>query len=158
MVAWAGVLPDLDGLTLLAYPFDQGEAYSRYHHLLTHSIWAALVVSALFAWLAQKGQRTRVLMLAFLAFHLHLLCDLLGSGRFWPIFYFYPLNDTMISPFSFGWELNGWQNQVIGLVTIATILVLSPRLGRTFFEMISAKWDAIAVGVFRKWAGMKTQA
>lgn len=43
LVAWSGVAPDLDALSLLAGP----AAYSQYHHVLTHGLLAAFVGTAL---------------------------------------------------------------------------------------------------------------
>ena len=96
LVAWAGLAPDLDGLTLVA-----GEmAYGRWHHVLTHGLVAALLVTGMVACVAQ--QRTKAAILALVAFHLHLLCDLLGSGAQWGIVYLYPVSDyETFAPF--GW-------------------------------------------------------
>ncbi len=38
LIAWAGVLPDLDALTI----FKGYDYYSPYHHVVTHGIVAAL--------------------------------------------------------------------------------------------------------------------
>jgi len=63
---------------------------------------------------ALAKQRLLVGALSFVAFHLHLLCDLAGSGPGWPIWYLYPLslNETM---WSGQWNLASWQNSLIGL-------------------------------------------
>ena len=42
LVTWAGVLPDLDALSLLG----GARAFSEYHHLVTHGVVAAVVVTA----------------------------------------------------------------------------------------------------------------
>ena len=83
-MACAGIAPDLDGLSVLL----GGNAYGRYHHLLTHGYPAAIAVTVLCAALAKS--RAVVAALALASFHLHLLCDLAGSGPGWPIYYFWP--------------------------------------------------------------------
>src|SRR5688572_3911545 len=79
LVVCAGLAPDLDGLTLLAGE----EWYGRYHHVLFHGYVGALITTAVCAALAR--QRAWVAGLSLAAFHLHLLCDLAGSGPGWPI-------------------------------------------------------------------------
>lgn len=74
LVTWAGVLPDLDAVSLL---FGAG-AYSTYHHVITHGIVAAVVIAAV--WYALARERMETVLLSLVAFHLHLLCDLVGSG------------------------------------------------------------------------------
>ena len=86
LVAWSGVAPDLDALSLVA----GAGAYSQYHHVLSHGIVAAVVGTAIWTGLARR--RLKVMLLSLVAFHLHLVCDLLGSGRDWPIVYFIPFS------------------------------------------------------------------
>jgi hypothetical protein len=148
LVALAGVMPDADGLGLLLYPWDGGAAYGQWHHLVGHTIFAAVGTALLCA--AVGVSRARTALLGFFAFHLHLLCDLLGSGAGWPIAYLWPASDRWVQPFSFGWELSSWQNGVIGtLATLACFATALP-LGRTLFEVLSAKLDATAVQLVRR--------
>ena len=138
----AGLLPDVDGLTLLA-----GEdAYARWHHLLTHGFVAAIGFSVVLA--AFATQRWKVLGLALFAFHLHLLCDLLGSGVGWPIFYFEPLDDRAVG-WSGAWELASWQNSVIGLAATLACLLCALPFRRTIVELFSLKADAQVVKTVR---------
>lgn len=59
--------------------------------------WAALKVSAalVVVVLCAAGARNRlkVAALALVTFHLHLVCDLIGAGRDWPIVYLWPLSN-----------------------------------------------------------------
>jgi len=127
LVAWAGMAPDLDGLTLLA-----GEdAYGRWHHLLTHGLAAALLFAVLASSLGRE--KLRVAMLALLAFHLHLVCDLLGSGREWGIVYFYPVSAAEYH-FTMGWPLASWQNVAITAAALAACAWIGITRGRTFLE------------------------
>jgi hypothetical protein len=151
LVTWAGVAPDLDGLTLVLYPWDHGEAYGHYHHLLTHSLPAALVMGGVAAALATPAQRGRTALLAFAAFHLHLLCDLMGSGAEWPMYYLWPFHDLLVMPFKWGWELSSWQNMVIAFLCMGAIFRQAVVHGRSIVEALSAGWDEIFCGVLRKW-------
>lgn len=149
LVTWAGVAPDLDGLTLLGGV----ESYGTWHHVLGHGIVAALLVVGAAAALARD--RLRVATLALIAFHLHLLCDFVGSGVAWGIVYWYPFSDEeYLSPIR--WDLNSWQNMA---VTVAALLLsgwLALRDGRTFAEaLMPARWDARVVETLRRRLGRR---
>lgn len=142
LVTAAGLLPDLDGLTLAL-----GEdAYARWHHLLTHGAIAAVAISGILAALA--NERGKVLLLALAAFHLHLVCDILGSGVGWPIFYLEPFASNAIG-WSGGWELASWQNSTIGMAATLLCLACALRYGRTIVELFSLKADAAVVKTIR---------
>jgi inner membrane protein len=142
LVMAAGLAPDLDGLTLAA-----GEdAYGKWHHLLTHGVIAAVAVTAICTAFARN--RLLVAALSLVAFHLHLVCDLAGSGVGWPIFYWYPFNDSQIG-WSGGWELASWQNSVIGMAVTVACLLCALRFRRTFVEVFSLKADAKVVATIR---------
>jgi hypothetical protein len=162
LVTWAGVLPDADGLGVI--PDVVGSSisgkectfyyYQTYHHLLMHGWPAAMVVSILFALYAQ--QRPRVLLLCLLTFHLHLLCDLIGSrgptpGDLWPICYSEPLFRHPIWFWKYQWKLDGWQNQTIFVAIFSASLWLAVKRGYSFVEVINSRLDAIFVGVLQKW-------
>jgi inner membrane protein len=144
LVAWAGLAPDLDGLTLLA-----GEiAYGRWHHVLAHGLLAALLATAVVALLAQRRWITA--SLAFGAFHLHLICDLLGSGREWGIAYLWPLTAAEIT-FRHGWPLPSWQNVSITAAALGACLYTALRHGRTFAEaLLPARADRAVVAALRQ--------
>jgi inner membrane protein len=101
LVALAGILPDVDGLGL-AVDLATGtgghrgtQLYPQYHHYLLHGIFGGLLIAGLLTCFARR--RWRVLLLALLAFHLHLLCDFVGSRGpspedVWPIFYLSPFD------------------------------------------------------------------
>lgn len=152
LIAWAGVVPDLDALTALA----SIEAYARWHHVLTHGLFAAIAFSALAAALARA--RTTVFALAFAAFHLHLLCDFLGSGREWGITYLYPLSvHETFSPI--GWPLASWQNLAITAVALLACVYTSQRYGRSFLEACLPRSVDAAVGeaLRTRFAGRKSR-
>src|SRR6185369_15721062 len=92
LVTLAGVAPDLDGLGLvadIALKHQEAFLYQQYHHWLAHGLFGALLCSGLFACLGRR--RVAVFFLSLLTFHLHLLCDLVGSrgptpNDMWPIY------------------------------------------------------------------------
>lgn len=151
LVTVAGVLPDLDGLTLLAGE----EAYGKWHHVLTHGIVSALAISTVLAVFAKK--RLAVFGLALAMFHLHLFCDLLGSGPGWPIYYLWPMSLTELS-WSGQWNLASWQNSVIGLSATLAVLACALPLGRTALELFSLKVDAKVVATLRKRFGKRPRS
>jgi hypothetical protein len=142
LVVAAGMAPDLDGLGVL-YSHD---AYESYHHVLFHGIFAALLTALACGIAARRRWATGMLSLA--AFHLHLLCDIAGSGRFWPIEYFWPVSRELYG-WSHGWELLSWQNEVIGLIATVACLAAALRWRRTIVEVFSPRADARVVEAVR---------
>ncbi len=162
LVTLAGVLPDADGLGVVADVVGSwitGKEctfyyYQTYHHLLLHGWPGAICVSLLLMFFAR--QRWRVLLLCLLIFHLHLLCDLVGSrgptiGDFWPICYSEPMFRHPIWFWKGQWKLDGWQNQTIFIVLLLTSFWVAVKRGCSFVEVISSRLDAIFVGVIQKW-------
>lgn len=143
LVTAAGVLPDLDGLTLLGGE----ELYGKWHHVLTHGAVSAIAICTLLTVFAKE--RAKVFGLTLFAFHLHLLCDLAGSGPGWPISYLWPFSHAELF-WSGQWDLASWQNSVIGLVATLLCLWCAMPLGRTVVEIFSLKGDAAVVATLRK--------
>jgi inner membrane protein len=143
LVVLAGLAPDLDGLSVLAGV----ESYGRWHHVLTHGVLAALVVTLACVLLARR--RLATALLAFAAFHLHLVCDLAGSGVGWSITYLWPWSRAEWL-WSGAWELNAWPNLVIGTITALACFAAALPLGRTITEVVSARWDEAVVETIRK--------
>lgn len=127
LVAWAGMVPDLDGLTLLAGV----EMYGRWHHVLTHGFVFAVITSAACALAARE--RWRVAALAFVAFHLHIVCDLLGSGVEWTISYLYPFSGWQLAT-PYGWPLASWQNLAVTAALVVACGAVGVRRGYTASE------------------------
>jgi hypothetical protein len=162
LVTWAGVLPDADGLGVIpdvVGSWISGKEctfyyYQTYHHLLMHGWPAAMLVSIAFALYAQ--QRPRVLLLCLLTFHLHLLCDFVGSrgptiGDLWPICYSEPLFRHPIWFCKHQWKLDGWQNQSIFTMLFVTSLWVATKKSFSFVEVVSSRADKKFVGVLQKW-------
>jgi hypothetical protein len=156
IVTLAGVVPDVDGLGLLAdFARHGGNGdptwYWALHHQLAHNFTAALVFSA--AAFAFARRRVATAALAFLAFHLHLLGDLAGSrgpdGYQWPIAYLEPFSDAWQLTWSGQWLLNGWQNLGLTALLLAWTLLLAWRDGRSPLELVSPRADRAFVRALR---------
>ena len=162
LITLAGVLPDVDGFGLVvdvAKGIFSGEPttyhyYQKFHHVLGHGWPAALVLCGLLAGFAT--QRFRVFGFCLLTFHLHLLCDLVGSrgpspGDLWPICYGEPLFRHPVWFWKGQWRLDGWQNLTIFGVIFVGALWQAVRQGKSFVEVFSRKADEAFVRVLRKW-------
>src|SRR5581483_7630204 len=73
LILAAGLVPDLDALTILG-----GTAcYQEWHRLICHNVFFAAVVVGATAIASRKLATT---LLAAITFHLHLACDVIGSA------------------------------------------------------------------------------
>ena len=68
-------------------------------------------------------QRLRAAVLCLIVFHLHLLCDLIGSRGpsavdLWPIFYFGPFSKDPMWLWKGQWPLDAWPNPVFFAIAI----------------------------------------
>ena len=82
MITVAGVAPDLDGLGIVPEVLTRNTAHpllwwSEYHHVLGHNVGFGLLLTTIAFLVAMRRWSTAGLV--FLSFHLHLLCDLIGS-------------------------------------------------------------------------------
>jgi len=162
LITLAGILPDLDGAGLAvdiakavvtAQP-NTHDWYARYHHILLHGWPGAIVICGTLAIFAHR--RWQTLLLCLLTFHLHLVCDLLGSrgpttADLWPICYSEPLFRHPIWFWRGQWRLDGWQNTVVFVLVFATALWLATQRGYSFAEILGRKIDAVFVGTLQKW-------
>ena len=163
LVTLAGMIPDLDGVGAIpqlvtahtAHPVFWG---SDYHHVLGHNLLAAGVVAAL---VALRSERRAVAgAFAFTTFHLHLLCDLIGSrggdGYTWPMSYLFPFTDSVQLSWSGQWQLDAWPNIAITAAAIAMTLVLAARRGFGPLEIVWPKGDQALVAVAQRWLGRRS--
>jgi membrane protein insertase Oxa1/YidC/SpoIIIJ len=92
----------------------------------------------------------KVAVLAFTVFHLHLVCDLLGSGLDWPIQYWWPINDTWyVTPY--GWGFDSWQNWIIAITLLCITLRLALTTGHSFAEsFLTSQQDREVVQTLRR--------
>jgi hypothetical protein len=158
LVTWAGVLPDIDGLGFIA---DKGQViltgsggwhYTDYHHQLLHGLPGALLLSGL---LAIGGvRRARVFAFGFLAVHLHLLCDFLGSrgptaADIWPIWYLAPFSQRPMWFWQGQWPLNAWPNALLTVSLLAYAGWAGVKRGHTPVALFSLRADSQVVAALR---------
>jgi inner membrane protein len=156
MVTWASVVPDVDGLGIVAEKLTEHSAHplnwwSEYHHVLGHNLGFAIIVTVAAAIFAKRKFATARLVC--LSFHLHLLADLVGArgpdGDQWPIPYLLPFSNAWQLTWSGQWALNAWQNFLITGALIVAALLLARCRGFSPLEIFSQKLDAIVVTTLR---------
>jgi inner membrane protein len=162
LVTLAGVAPDLDGLgavvdvvgSAISGKPDTFYYYQQYHHVLLHGWPGAVVTSLLLLIFARK--KLPVFFWCLATYHLHLLCDLIGSrgpdpGDLWPICYSEPLFRHPIWFFKGQWRLDGWQNMLFSAGMLVISGWVAAKRGFSFLEIFSDKMDRAVVPVLRKW-------
>ncbi len=146
-VALAGVVPDLDGLgapiEVLTRNWERPLTwFSQYHHTL-HNLTFGVAVAGVSFLVATRRWKTAAL--AFLSFHLHLLCDLAGArgpdGHQWPIPYLLPFSRAWEWTWSGQWELNAWPNFLITGALLLATFYLAWRRGFSPLEILSSRAD-----------------
>ena len=151
LVTLAGVVPDIDGLGMVAEYLTRNsrhplEWFSTYHHAL-HSLPFAVVVAA--ASFAFATQRWKTASMAFLSFHIHLLEDLVGSRGpdrdQWPIPYLMPFSRACELTWRGQWMRNAWPNFAITILLLLMTFYLAWKRGFSPVEMVSPKADAAFV-------------
>lgn len=178
VIVAAGVAPDIDGLGIIPELLTRHTShpllwFSEYHHSLHTLPFAVVVIVIAYlvcAWrssipgsaireLPASSHPARTAMLAFLSFHLHLLCDLIGArgpdGYPWPIPYLKPFSNSLQLAWRGQWALNGWQNFAItGALLLATFW-LAWRDGSSPLELVSEKWNREFVATLRRRFGRR---
>ncbi len=160
LVTLAGILPDTDGIGLIVdiavrhLTGKQLHLYGHYHHYLLHGALGCLLITALVTCFAR--QRLRVALLAVLVFHLHLLCDFVGSRGpapedLWPIFYFGPFDKDPMWVWKGQWRLDNWFNRYLTVGLFFWALWLPVRLGYSVVGVFSRRADRVFITVLRKW-------
>jgi inner membrane protein len=160
LVTLAGILPDLDGLGVvvdlanMALGRPATSYYAQYHHWWLHGLPAGLVIAAAAASLARRPGR--VALSALLVFHLHLLCDLVGSRGpsptdLWPIYYLGPLSVRPLWVWHGQWRLDGGMNRFIALMVFAGVFWMSIQRGHSVVGVFNQRADATVVAVLRRW-------
>lgn len=156
LITLAAVIPDADGLGLIPELLTRHTEhpllwFSEYHHAITHNLLSAVITAVLVALCSTA--RVRAAILAFLAFHTHLLGDLVGSrgpdGYVWPIPYLSPFTDRGEWVWSGAWHLNDWQNVVITVLALITTLRLAWLRGYSPVSIFSMSADSLFVSALR---------
>ncbi|MFH1738398.1 MAG: metal-dependent hydrolase [bacterium] len=157
IVTVAGVVPDIDALGVVAELATRGSDtpllwWSENHHVLAHNLAFGFMYAVGAFALATKRWRTA--LLAFLCFHLHLLCDVIGArgpdGYQWPISYLFPFSEKWQLVWDGQWALNAWPNFFITAIALALTLYLAIKRGYSPIEMVSKKADRVFVETLRK--------
>jgi hypothetical protein len=159
LVALAGILPDADGLGVLVDLVSGALGrrtgyYLHYHHYLFHGAFGAILATLLLVCFANR--KWRVALLALGVFHLHLLCDLVGSRGpspedLWPIFYFGPFSKDPMWLWKHQWPLDAWVNRLLSVFLLFWALRLAVGRGYSFVGVFSPRLDRVFVDVLRKW-------
>ena len=161
LVTLAGILPDADGLGLIV-DLAGGVVRLQADRSSTSSIiitsctaqLGGILIAALLACFARR--RWRVALLALLVFHLHLLCDFVGSRGpspedLWPIFYLGPFDKDPMWVWKGQWRLDSWINRYLTVALFLWALWLPVRLGYSVVGVFNRRADQVFVGVLRKW-------
>lgn len=160
LVALAGVAPDLDGLGIVVdfatrtLGMPETNYYQEFHRIYGHGLPAAIVFAALAGALARRRAWTAAW--AFVAVHLHFLCDVLGSRGasaedIWGIYYFAPFSLAHEIAWQGQWELVSWQNTAVSAALLLVIMVRAAVLGYSPVELASKRADAVFVATLRDW-------
>ena len=158
IVAWASVVPDADGAGVLLDATNhllgrpETAYYEAYHHALGHSLVAAALYVLIAVCIARR--KTWIAVLAFVSFHLHLLCDILGSRGsspidIWVIPYLSPFSDALTLSWNGQWPLTGWQNTTITIALLAFVLAQAIQKGYSPVSLFSTRADARFVETLR---------
>jgi hypothetical protein len=155
IVTAASVIPDLDGLGLAADLVSGDTAagyywYTRFHHVVGHNLVFGLLIGA--AAFAAARRKYVTALLSLIAFHLHLLGDLVGSkgpgDSFWAIPYLWPFSGREWR-WEGQWMLNAWPNIVITAALLALTLYLAWRRGFSPVGLFNERADRMFVAALR---------
>jgi len=176
-VVLAGVIPDVDGLGIVPELLTRNSShpllwFSEYHHTL-HTLafslvitFAAYLISVLPVRVPEhslvsdrsspslSARAATTALFAFLSFHLHLVCDLIGSrgpdGYSWPIPYLAPFSQSLQLTWHGQWALNGWQNILITSALLLATFAVAFQYGRSPLELVSGKANQALVSTLRR--------
>jgi hypothetical protein len=157
LIALAAVMPDVDGLgaavELLTRDTDHPLLwFTEYHHLL-HNLLFGVLFSLLAAAIA-KRRRAVTAIWALVAFHVHLLGDILGArgpdGYDWPLPYLFPFSRSFQLTWEGQWALNAWPNFLITGVLLGVSFYLAWSRGYSPVGLVSRKADEAFVSTLRR--------
>lgn len=164
LVTLAGVASDFDGAGIILDVFRGSsdhsfQLYNKFHHVLGHNIGFGLLLIIITLFLSKRILLPGVLV--FITFHLHLICDLIGSkgpgGYQWPIPYLLPFSDSWQLVWEYQWELNAWPNFVVTIFALILTLFFSWKKGLSPLEIVSLKANNVFVNTLRKRFGNPTE-
>ena len=152
LVAFSAVIADVDGLGLVPELMTRNTLhavfwYSDYHHVFTHNLLSAVIASVVVAIVSRH--RLRAAGLALIAYHTHLLGDLVGSrgpdGYLWPI----PYLPHWTWSWDGAWALNAWQNVVITAMAMLVTFFVAIQRGISPLRIVSSRADDALVAALR---------
>jgi inner membrane protein len=156
VVTLAAVVPDVDGLGIVAEILTRHSRhpllwFSQYHHAL-HTLLFALFISACAFFISNR--RWMSATLALIAFHLHLLEDLIGSrgpdGSIWPIPYLFPFSHRWIWTWGGQWKLNAWPNMALTIALLCVTVWMAVQRGFSPVNLFSPRADMSVVAALRR--------
>jgi len=156
IVTVAGIAPDVDAFGIVVEALTRNSDHpltwwTDYHHVIGHNLSFGLIVAVASFALATKRWKTAAL--AFLTFHLHLLCDVIGAkgpeGYQWPVPYFYPFSEWQWT-WDGQWQLNAWPNFVITGLVLGITFYWAWKRGHSPVELVSATADKAFVETLRR--------
>lgn len=156
LVSIAGIIPDADAFGAIPELVTRNSEHpllwwTDYHHILGHNLsFALLVILGVFCFAKERWKSAG---LAFAAFHLHLLGDLIGArgpdGYQWPMPYLYPFSQTPQLVWDGQWALNAWPNILITLLALSGMFYLAWRKGISPLEALSSSASRAFVDALR---------
>jgi len=161
LVTFSAVVADVDGLGLLPEMLTRDTPhalfwYSDYHHALTHNLLSAVVAAVVVALLSRH--RARTALLAFTAYHTHLIGDLIGSrgpdGYLWPV----PYLPHWTWSWDGAWKLNAWPNVAITALAVLITFVVAVRRRVSPLRVFSRRADELFVMTLRRRFGSGNQS
>jgi hypothetical protein len=156
IVTIAAVAPDVDGLGIVAEILTRHSQhpllwFSDYHHALHTLPFALFVFVCAFLISTRKWISAT---LAFVAFHLHLLEDLVGSrgpdGFVWPIPYLFPFSNRWIWTWGGQWKLDAWPNVALTIVFLCVTVWIAVKRGVSPVDIFAPTADRSVVAALRK--------
>jgi inner membrane protein len=153
-ITFAAVSPDIDGLGAVPELLTRNTShpllwFTQYHHALHTLLFAVIISAIIFAF----TRRWLVAVLALLAFHIHLLEDLVGSrgpdGFNWPIPYLLPLTQRGAWTWSGQWQLNAWPNIALTCALLLATLWLACKCGYSPVDIFSPRADRSVISALR---------
>jgi hypothetical protein len=154
-VTVAAVIPDIDGIGIVAELLTRHSShpllwFSEYHHAL-HCLAFALAIALVTFTLTRRWLTTAV---AFAAFHLHLLEDLVGSGGpdgyNWPVPYLQPFTSHWTWSWAGQWQLNAWPNLLLTLILLGATVWIAVVRGISPVFLFSPSGDRSVVAALRR--------
>ena len=161
IVTLAAVIPDVDGLGIIPELITRRTGhpllwFSQYHHSL-HTLLFAVVILVLAFFLS--GRRWIPAVFAFIAFHAHLVEDLVGArgpdGYMWPIPYLFPFSSRWTWVWEGQWKLNAWPNVALTVALLIVTIAMAVRRGFSPVDIFSPGADKSVVAALRNRFGTR---